>query len=92
MYIMVECLLLVLYYVSKERVYEFLTLSRRIHKIRERKLKEFATDFYPRSCYLGKPKGYWKDVLMYRRILYVMMTAVLLFTILGCCIAGCEPV
>lgn len=95
MYFMVECLLLVMWHVTKGRIHEFFSLSRRVHRIRERKLREFAEEFCPREIYVGGPDGYWKAVQDYRRfqyILVIVLWTVVILAIVMASIMGCEPV
>ena len=75
MYIIMESLLLLAYYATEERVYEFFLLSRRIHDIRKRRLREFAETYYPKSAYVGEPGNYWNSVMRYQRHQYILMLA-----------------
>lgn len=88
MYVLAEGFLLLVYYATKERFYEFFMLSRRVHRARVRKLKEFADAFYPLEMHGGNPKDYLQSAAAYRKFQYILMLLLFLILILGVWVCG----
>lgn len=84
----------VLYWLSKKMVKILYRFSKFLHRVRERRLDEFARDCCPYAEYRrtgGHPLEYWDYVIWQRRYCYAMMILVFVLIVVGMILIGDTP-